>query len=144
MKNNSMTKTSMIISPTSNEVIYVTNPYTGSEGERQHRHRAVRTYTAHLIEQGLTAVSPIVHCHTLAAIHKLPTDFKFWQTYCLNLLAVCDKMHVLMLKGWEESIGVQAEIERAMEMEIDIMCADPKTYAHTTYIIPEYRTPEGD
>ena len=126
-----------------NDVIYVANPYTGTPQERNQRHREVRSYTAHLIELGETAISPIVHCHTLSELHNLPKDFAFWQNYCLNLLAVCGSMHVLMLDGWEESVGVQAEIERAMEMEMDIMCADPKGFKLSNYILPEYRTPEG-
>ncbi len=144
MKNNSANKTFTTSSSVDSEIIYVANPYTGTEQERNQRHREVRDYTAHLIKQGYTAVSPIVHCHTLAAIHKLPTDYAFWQNYCNNLLVVCHRMHILTLNGWEESVGVQDELEVAMDMEKPIFCADPKTYEHTTYILPEYRTTESE
>jgi hypothetical protein len=58
-------------------------------------------------------------------MHNLPNNFTFWQNYCLNLLAVCDKIHVLMLKGWEESVGVQAEIAEAQRLEISILYIHP-------------------
>ena len=60
MKNNSMTKTSMITSPMLDGVIYVANPYTGTSFERNQRFLAVEKYTAHLIREGKTAISPIV------------------------------------------------------------------------------------
>ncbi len=109
-------------------VIYVASPYTGSVQERNQRFREVRAYTAKLLEQGKTAISPIVHNHSLTALYNLPTDFAFWQNFCLNLLTVCDQMHVLTLKGWEESAGLQAEIVEAGKMEIPIVYIDPKTY----------------
>ncbi len=145
MKNNSMTKTSMIISPTSNEVIYVANPYTGTSYERNIRFLAVEKYTAHLIREGKTAISPIVHCHVLAFRNGLPHDFAFWQNYCLNVLFICDEMHILCLDGWEESVGVNGEIAGASEQEKSIWCIDPEDYEKKShYILPEYRTPKGD
>jgi len=107
-------------------VIYIASTYSGTPQERNQRHREVQAYTAHLLSQGLTAISPIVHNHSMAALHRLPHDFKFWQNYCLNLLAVCDCMHVLMLTGWEKSIGVQAEIAEAHALEITVKYIDPK------------------
>jgi len=113
---------------TSSEVIYVANPYTGTSFERNQRFLAVEKYTAHLIREGKTAVSPIVHCHVLAFRHGLPHDFAFWQHYCLNLLFVCDEMHVLCLDGWEDSVGVLGETTEAEDLNISITYIDPETY----------------
>lgn len=123
------------------EVVYVASPYTGTEQERKQRHREVRTFVAYMLQQGETVISPIVHNHSLAALHNLPKDFAFWQHHCINLLRACDKMYVLMLNGWEESVGVQAEIAEGSEMEIPIICVDPKDYSNQAhYVLPEYRT----
>jgi Domain of unknown function (DUF1937) len=113
---------------TSSEVIYVANPYTGTSFERNQRFLAVEKYTAHLIREGKTAVSPIVHCHVLAFRNGLPHDFAFWQNYCLNLLFVCDEMHVLCLDGWEDSVGVLGETTEAEDLNISITYIDPDTY----------------
>jgi len=122
-------------------VIYVANPYTGTSYERNQRFLAVEKYTAHLIRNGKTAISPIVHNHVLAFRHELPHDFGFWQNYCLSLLFACDEMHVLMLDGWEESVGVEGEIEEASEREKTIWCIDPEDYEKKShYVLPEYRT----
>lgn len=133
-----------IHSTTSSEVIYVANPYTGTSYERNQRFLAVEKYTADLIREGKTVVSPIVHNHVLAFRHELPHDFKFWQNYCQTLLAVCNKMHILTLSGWEDSVGVQGEIKIALEMEMPIMCADPKTYEHSVYLLAECCATEYD
>ena len=109
-------------------VVYVANPYTGTDYERNVRFLAVEKYTAHLIHEGGTAISPIVHNHVLAFRNDLPHDFKFWQKYCLNLLMVCDIVHVLMLDGWEDSVGVQGEIAEAKELDIPVFFVDPETY----------------
>lgn len=109
-------------------VIYVANPYTGTSYERNQRFLAVEKYTAHLIREGRTVVSPIVHNHVLAFRHDLPHDFEFWQKYCLNLLAICNEMHLLMLDGWEDSIGVRGEEDRADELHINVSFVNPDTY----------------
>lgn len=110
------------------EVIYVANPYTGTKEERAERFRAVEKFVAHLIRQGETAISPIVHNHELSINHNMPGDFAFWQKYCLNLLLVCDKLYVLMLDGWDTSVGVHDEVVEANELEIPIFYIDPITY----------------
>jgi len=48
--------------------------------------------------------------------HGLPTDWAFWQHVDREHLERCDEMVVLMLDGWEESAGVQAEIRIAREL----------------------------
>lgn len=123
-------------------VTYIANPYTGTAEERGARFRAVEKYTAYFIEQGNTGISPIVHCHELADRYGLPTNFEFWQEYCLNILAVCDYMHVLMLDGWKESVGVQAEIAMAEKLMIPITYIDAESYEEFTR--PEKPTGPSD
>ena len=109
-------------------VIYVASPYTGTTQERQLRFEAVQHYTAHLIRSGKVAFSPIVHSHDLSIVHNLPGTFDFWQNYCLDLLTICDEMHLLTLPEWEKSVGVLAEVQHAIEMEIDLTYINYKTY----------------
>lgn len=47
-------------------------------------------------------------------------DFNFWQHISYEMLNVCNEMHVLMLDGWEESIGVIGEINHAKMKNIPI------------------------
>ena len=40
-------------------------------------------------------------------------DFAYWREWNMRMLRACDRLAVLMLPGWEESRGVQAEITAA-------------------------------
>jgi len=93
--------------------IYVASPYSHSDPAiRQARYEAACQATAELLRHGLQAFSPVVHSHALAEL-GLPGDWEFWQLIDQDLLTFCDELLVLMLDGWRESRGVNAEIETA-------------------------------
>lgn len=39
----------------------------------------------------------------------MPTNFEFWENFCLTFLSKCDEMHVLKMDGWKFSYGVNME-----------------------------------
>ncbi|WP_341232391.1 DUF1937 family protein [uncultured Methylophaga sp.] len=93
-------------------MIYIASPYSHKDpAVMQHRYEKVKEYTAYLMRIGAAAYSPIVHGHDIARSHELPTDWEFWKAHCLAMLRKADQMQVLKLPGWQESKGVQAEIE---------------------------------
>ena len=47
----------------------------------------------------------------------LPSDFDYWEAYDTLIIGRCDKLIVLMMNGWEESKGVQAEIIIARKLK---------------------------
>lgn len=102
-------------------MIYIASPYTH---ENQHvmnnRFEKVAMHTAHLMRQGLPVYSPIVHGHSIAVRHDLPTDWEFWKNHCLALLGQSVRMIVIMMDGWESSTGVKAEIEYCVNSGIPI------------------------
>jgi hypothetical protein len=59
--------------------------------------------------------SPIAHSHSIAK-YGLPVDWSFWEAQDRRLLQACDEVWVLMLDGWCESVGVQAEIRIAQTL----------------------------
>jgi hypothetical protein len=94
-------------------VIYVASPYSHDDpAVRQARFEAACRVTAELIRQGKSTYSPIAYSHPLSR-YNLPLDWKFWQRHDLDFLAICSEMVVLKLPGWEESVGVRAEIAAA-------------------------------
>jgi hypothetical protein len=93
------------------KLIYVASPYGHTDKEVvQHRMEEVYGYMAFAMERGDHCITPLF-MHEIVLRHEMPDDFDFWQAYCFNLLARCDEMHILCLKGWTESVGVTAEIE---------------------------------
>ena len=94
-------------------MIYLASPYWHADPSiRNQRFRATCRVTAELICEGLTVFSPIVYGHALTA-HGLPGGWEFWQRHDRQHLAHCAEVLVLMLDGWRESEGVQAELELA-------------------------------
>lgn len=101
------------------ELIYLASPYSHKDASvRQHRFEAVCLATGKLMCAGNHVFSPIAHSHPIALATDLPTDFSFWDAYCRVMLSRCTKLVVIKLPGWQESVGVQAEIRMAREMGI--------------------------
>ncbi len=65
---------------------------------------------------GFLVFSPISHTHPIAEAGDLPKGWEFWESYDRTFLEWCDRLHVLKLPGWRESIGVAAEIQIAGQL----------------------------
>ena len=97
-------------------MIYLASPFTHPDpAVRQRRFEAACRAAAALIAQGKTVFSPIAHSFGICAF-GIPHDWAFWQRHDRRYLDVCDEVVVLMLDGWRESVGVQAEISAAREL----------------------------
>lgn len=101
--------------------VYVANPYTNSDPDvMEARYSLTAAYVAAKMREGEVLYSPIVHHHHMALEHKLPCDWPFWRNIDGNMLASAKSMRVLMLDGWEKSVGVQAEIAIAIALGIPV------------------------
>ena len=97
-------------------LVYLCSPYSHSDlAIRQARFDAACRAAAKLIRQGRVIFSPIAHSHVLCQ-YGLPLDWQFWEQLDRRFLDLCDEVVVLMLDGWRESVGVQAEIAIAREL----------------------------
>jgi nucleoside 2-deoxyribosyltransferase len=97
-------------------LIYLASPYSSDDPTiRQQRFEAACRAAAELMRQGKTVFSPIAHSHAICA-YGLPLDWRFWERHDRRYLEACDEVAVLMLDGWRESVGVQAEIAIAREL----------------------------
>jgi hypothetical protein len=72
-------------------------------------------------QENLIVFSPIVYGYRMAQENNLPGDADFWSTFNLNLLRRCDTLFNLQLKGWQESKGVQLELNVAKILRIPIV-----------------------
>ncbi len=105
---------------------YLASPYSHvSPDTMEKRFQAAELATATFLLSDVAVYSPIVHCHQLGKMHNLPTDFKFWMRYNYRMLSPALSLIVLKISGWEESIGVQAEIEYAVTHGKPVRYADP-------------------
>jgi nucleoside 2-deoxyribosyltransferase len=97
-------------------MIYLASPYSHPDpAVREERYRAACRATAALLQAGQPVISPIANSHPLTD-HGLPGDWMFWRRFDRELLERCDEVVVLMLDGWDESVGVREEIRIARAM----------------------------
>lgn len=60
--------------------------------------------------------SPITHSHPLHIIGDMRGDWEFWQHVDEEYLRVSSRFVVLLLDGWEKSVGVTAERKIASKL----------------------------
>lgn len=100
---------------------FVSSPYSHKNKKvREERVYLTKEFCYNKIKNGQNVLSPIVYGQTILDDFELPNTWEFWKKFCLEFLEICDGMYVLMFEGWEESEGVQSEIKRAKELELEI------------------------
>jgi len=106
-------------------MIYLASPYTDPDPKvREVRFHQAAVAAGRMMREGQTVFSPIVHCHPIALLVGLPTDWNFWRTYCELFAGKCRKLVVLKLDGWEASVGVQKEVAIAKRLGIPVEYID--------------------
>jgi hypothetical protein len=96
---------------------YIAVPYSHEcYAVREYRYLKVTEFAGKLINRGIYVYSPITHSHPMAKMCNLRGDWEFWEQYDKLMLQHCEKLIVLMLEGWEQSTGVQAEILHAKQL----------------------------
>lgn len=109
---------------------YIASPYSHPEPEvMRERFYAAMAFTAWKLKRREAVYSPIVHCHEMAVVEDLPTDFAFWEHYNMQMLVPARALIVLCIDGWEDSVGVKGEIRFAY------LLGKPTFYAHPSNIL---------
>ena len=106
-------------------MIYVASPYSHRDPKiRQERFEKVCDFCSIMINRGLVVYSPIAHNHPISTRKELPKGFEFWKKFDLHILNLCEQITVLCIDGWEESVGVQAEISFARKKNLPVIFRD--------------------
>jgi nucleoside 2-deoxyribosyltransferase len=97
--------------------IYLAAPYTSSDKHLvEHRVKQINQAAAKLMREGHIVFSPISHSHQMAIQEVLPTTFEWWRKQNHAFIEWADAVCVLLLDGWEKSVGVMDEIDFALEL----------------------------
>ena len=100
------------------QLAYLALPYSGTSEKIAERVRLMTMYDAELMRNGLFTVSPVYKHLMLLNNTKMPGDWNYWEKYSTALLNRSTMLIVMCLPGWRESIGVQAEIEIAKNLNL--------------------------
>jgi len=110
-------------------MIYLASPYTHNDEDIVlYRVDAVCKAAGYFMRQGLNIISPIAHCHSIAKVSELPTDYKYWHKYNHALINICTEYWILLLSGWQESTGIIGETAYADSISRVVKYVDPLTY----------------
>lgn len=82
--------------------------------------------------------SPIVYAHPVAVRHKMPTEHAFWARYCRRMLGLSNDLWVCQLDGWEESHGMNDEIDTAKLLGIPVTYLSEAQAVVAKYGIGQY------
>ena len=98
-------------------MIYLAQPYSHPHPDvRELRYEMALKVCATYAKRGSMVYSPIVHWHNVALEYPLPKDAKFWERLNHKMMDIANRMHVMKLDGWRESVGLTEEIEYAKEI----------------------------
>ena len=119
------------------EFIYLASPYTHGDGTKfedvvvqDTRYLLACQAACALLQNGHYVYAPIPHTVAIAKC-GLPVGYKFWKEYDHEMLRRLDKLVVLMLDGWKESVGVQDEIAFMAELGKPIEYMEMKDVTRT-------------
>lgn len=91
---------------------YVASPYSKYPGGIVKALEDVSREMGLLVRAGVHAFSPICHSHPIAIHGGIdPLDHETWMNADEPFMKMADGLIVLMIDGWDESKGVQAEID---------------------------------
>lgn len=100
-------------------MIYLASPYTDpNPAVMEHRYFFVMDICQHFLTKGYHVVSPIVHCHMMAKLYKLPKDYIFWGNYNQTLITAAKEIWFALIPGYSKSIGLKAEFILADKYQI--------------------------
>jgi len=102
-------------------LLYFANPFTHkSKKVMKERYVKIDRAAARLWKLGVQTYPPIALNARWNQYEEFNHTWDAWEDFDKNLLERCDGLLVLMLDGWEKSVGVNSEIEYARELGLPI------------------------
>lgn len=105
---------------------YVCTPYTKYPKGLEAAFHDACVVTARLIRLGFKVFCPIAHTHPIAAHGFDAKDGALWLEQDRPLFDAATGVIVVMLDGWRESSGIQAEVQWAKDQGKPILYMEPQ------------------
>jgi len=109
--------------------MYLASPYSHPEAEvRRRRFDAVCKAAAKLMLAGRVVFCPIAHSHPIHTHGVDAIDHDFWLRQDKPFLDNAECVGVLMLRGWDTSVGVIHEIGEAVDAGKQVIYYTPSDF----------------
>ena len=90
--------------------VYLAAPYSDPDpAVVEFRVHEINLAAGWLMRQGMRVFSPISMSHPIAMTSSLPTDWAFWKAFDEAIIPACERMLILGIAGFSQSVGVKAE-----------------------------------
>ncbi len=117
------------------KMIYIASPYTSRmQGKMKRLEEKSRCL---LVDQAIgqlqdrypyAFIGPITQsARTVVHMKTQKTTFEHWEIRDLTYVSRCDELWVLALPGWDQSVGVLAEIDFAYTLNLPVQFVNPET-----------------
>jgi hypothetical protein len=104
-----------------NSLIYLASPYSKYPEGREEAFKTVCKKAGELMNLGWNIFCPIAHSHPIEQSGAtIDNSHGFWLKQDFAVLERCDELFVYKMPGWEESFGVQEEMNVAQRLGIPI------------------------
>lgn len=106
--------------------IYVASPYSHTDATvREGRFKLIAKICARLFKDGKIFFGPILQSHPLAIEGGIEeTTWDMFSKFDCAWIDKCDEVWVMKIPGWEESVGVRAEINYAHNTGVPVFYLD--------------------
>ena len=105
---------------------YLASPYSHPDPAVMEERRVAACRKAwELIASGLAVISPIARNVAMIGVAGCAAGWERWREQGSAVLAACGKVLVLRLPGYEQSVGVAAEIAIAESLVIPVEYIEP-------------------
>lgn len=115
-------------------LVYLASPYSDKDPKvRCDRYEAVMKVTADLISRGFHIFSPIAYIHSIV-VHLMTTKsetrftdfylFEHGQNFDIDIIRRCEAFWILVIDGWELSVGIKVELALAKQLNLSISYVD--------------------
>lgn len=102
-------------------MIYLASPYAHLDPAIMQQRYDVMVHVVNTFyKRSIAVYSPIVHNHPIALAGGLPRTWDFWRKIDMPMLRVCKELTIVKLDGWQQSVGVKAETEFAINLGLPI------------------------
>lgn len=116
-------------------LIYLASPYSHADKEvMRQREEDINKIGAILINKGHLLYGPISMSAALVRSGVTGSGWDTWKTLDLEMINRCNEVWVADMPGWQESVGVTAEIEHAISTRKPVYILDANKVLHEDII----------